>query len=107
MKKQELCQLLEHELINGFNKLTINNICNYIWIRISKEKELATITLEELVIRSTFRQWMEQLKKGVPIQYVMHNACFYGLDLEVNTEVLIPRPETEELVFWILSDNKK
>lgn len=41
-----------------------------------------------------------------PLQYVLGQADFYGLKLEVNPAVLIPRPETEELVYWILEDTK-
>ncbi len=42
------------------------------------------------------------LKTGKPIQYVLGYAYFYGLKLMVNQHTLIPRPETEELVEWIL-----
>ena len=47
-----------------------------------------------------------ELKKKVPIQYLLGTVSFYGLTLEVNPSVLIPRPETEELVDWIIHDNK-
>lgn len=43
------------------------------------------------------------LSNGKPIQYVLKCAEFYGLKFKVNPSVLIPRPETEELVAWILS----
>lgn len=49
---------------------------------------------------------LNQLKKEKPIQYLLKKTSFYGLDFELNTDVLIPRPETEELVEWIVSSQK-
>jgi len=47
-----------------------------------------------------------KLKKLIPIQYILNQAWFYNLKFYVNSSVLIPRPETEELVDLILKENK-
>jgi len=50
--------------------------------------------------------YLKELQKQKPIQYLLGSTCFFGLKLKVNPNVLIPRPETEELVDWIINDNQ-
>ena len=56
---------------------------------------------ESQIVR--FHKALQRLLAGEPLQYVLGHTEFYGLDLEVGPEVLIPRPETEELVERVLA----
>lgn len=60
-----------------------------------------TLTKEE---EQPLFEALAQLKEEKPIQYILGEARFMDLELQVNEQVLIPRPETEELVQWILND---
>ena len=74
------------EKLTGFSR---------IWLLIHKELKLND---EQNIIAS---QYLERLKNHEPIQYILGETEFYGLKFKVNPSVLIPRPETEELVEWV------
>ncbi len=48
----------------------------------------------------------DRLSQSEPLQYVLGHTEFYDLNIKVTSSVLIPRPETEELVHWILNDKE-
>ena len=54
--------------------------------------------------RSVLAEMIRRLQKNEPIQYMIGIESFCGLTFEVDPNVLIPRPETQELVSWIVED---
>jgi release factor glutamine methyltransferase len=87
---------------------------SFFYLILEEKKQLKRIDLAlqpDLVFSETDLQvWnsiLEQLKLEIPIQYLLGKTHFYGLEFEVNENVLIPRPETEELVEWIIQENLK
>ncbi len=65
-------------------------------------KNAAITQKEELQLK----EFTERLIQHEPVQYVLNEAWFYGLKFYVDKNVLVPRPETEELVEWVISGCK-
>lgn len=55
---------------------------------------------------ASFQNYLLQLQSGIPYQYAIGSAEFMGRIFKVSSGVLIPRPETEELVEWIIDEQK-
>jgi len=62
--------------------------------------------LDEASVKK-FTQALEKLKKEIPLQYITGVSDFYGLQFKVSPDVLIPRPETEELVDLIIQNHRQ
>lgn len=81
------------------------SLARWIWtdiLALPLHAEFELNSEKQHVLEVTF----ERLQNGEPVQYIAGYGWFYGLKFQVNPNVLIPRPETEELVEWILSDIK-
>ena len=68
------------------------------------EVSMALDTIVSAKNITAFDMALLRLKKQEPIQYILGCTAFYGLTFKVNKHTLIPRPETEELVDWVLSN---
>src|SRR5574337_410959 len=100
--KEQLQKIYEEEEAGKIADLAIEHISGLSKTeRISrKQEELSASQSEQL------QKDLHRLQQHEPIQYIMNKAWFYGMELYVDQNVLIPRPETEELVQWIVDDVK-
>jgi len=104
-----LLDYIETELSGMYDARERQNIASWLfaafnnWSRseliVRKEDRLS----ESEILKYHFAT--KRLKNGEPVQYVVGEVDFIGIKLRVNPSVLIPRPETEELVQYILNEN--
>ncbi len=127
MRLKELKDIFTKELENLYSKEESQTILNYILIDaleitrpntspkdslwrdssgLAKLSILSQLELSDDQTRKVF-SILGELKKSIPIQYLLGTAHFYGMELKVTPDVLIPRQETEELVDWIIKDNRQ
>ena len=99
---QELTPLYDAGEAESFFYLILEAKHQLKHIDIALQPELV-LPVSELEIWNSI---LEQLKREIPIQYLLGTTHFYGLEFKVNENVLIPRPETEELVDWIIESQK-
>ncbi len=100
--KKSLTGLYPWEEIQSFFNILSESYLNFsrIEIALNPEKEISKEAAEK------FQKALFRLKNNEPIQYIIGETEFYGLLFKVNKHTLIPRPETEELVEWIVLDQK-
>lgn len=100
--KTELKDLYPMNEIDSFVYLIFEHLFNY-----SRTKLLISQDLE--VQEDSYKQILtilSELKSFKPIQYILKETSFFNLPFIVNSNVLIPRQETEELVDWIIQENR-
>lgn len=103
---QELCQKLNQALNTIYNSDNINNIAEYIYKSTYYKNNISILFSADFLISTHFEELLQDLKRGRPVQYCLGEAVFMDLELYVDERVLIPRPETEELVDWCTQDYK-
>jgi len=96
--RNELKQIYPPREIQGISELIFEKLLNYTKtdILLNSTTKISNFTYLQI------KQIIDQLLHNKPIQYILGEAWFYDIKLEVSPDVLIPRQETEELVRWIV-----
>jgi len=101
-------QYLKNNLTDIYDERESANIAELIIEKISGLKRTERILNKQQPLKieqiNTIENYLQELINHKPVQYVLNEAWFAGMKFFVNENVLIPRPETEELVEWIVQD---
>ena len=100
--QEGLDDFFQSDEINFYYKILLKDGLNLDPIQLALEPQ-AKLTLEESIF---IEKSLLKLIAQQPIQYILGKAHFRDLILKVDKRVLIPRPETEEMVDWVLDDFK-
>lgn len=110
MTMQEATYYLLNKLTTIYDKSEASQITDWVLEKMTGSKKAErmiykneAITAEEELL---LHQYTERLLQHEPVQYVLNEAWFGNMKFYVDKNVLIPRPETEELVEWIISNCK-
>ena len=106
MQLKSLHKFFENALLGYYPKEEISSFFYRLCEAYLKLKRIdVSLKSETLVTPQTYEYFegvISRLLKYEPIQYIIGSTSFFGLDFKVDKNVLIPRPETEELVAWVL-----
>lgn len=105
MTVQEAYTKLVYRLFDLYDDRESANIANLVIENITGMQKIDRILNKTLLLSNEqldrFSKFSEALVQHKPVQYVLNEAWFAGMKFYVDGNVLIPRPETEELVDWI------
>lgn len=97
---------IKKQLFPQYTLAEIEHFCQYLFEEFSQITKIDRLLKREVYIPESkiikYSNAVVKLKAETPIQYIVGKTNFFGLDFLVNKSVLIPRPETEELVEWII-----
>ena len=100
---QELSLLYDEKEIESFFYIVLESFHNLKRIDLALNPDMEMDAMQLL----RWENVLDELKKEKPIQYILGRTEFYGLPFLVNESTLIPRPETEELVEWVVVESQK
>jgi len=110
MTIQEANRHISNQLQAIYEETEAENISDWVIEHLTGTKKTDRIINKKKIISPQqtlqLNDYLNRLLQHEPIQYVLNEAWFCGLKLYVDQNVLIPRPETEELVEWIIADCK-
>lgn len=107
---QEAYTQLMYQLFELYDDRESANIADWVIEHITGFKRIDRITNKQFPLSKSQLQLLNTytvlLLQHTPVQYVLHEAWFAGMHLYVDKNVLIPRPETEELVLWVMEESQ-